>query len=1186
MPEFVHLHVHTQYSILDGAAAIKPLIKRAKALGMNAIAITDHGNMYGVKNFHDTATDAGVKPILGCEVYVVKNRFEKDKDEKAGDHLILLAKNLEGYHNLCKMVSYSFTEGFYYKPRIDKQLLEQYHEGLICCSACLGGEVPQAIMHNDMEEAERVVQWFKGVFGDDYYLELQLHPSGDPQKDADVYENQLRVNKALLELAAKFGVKYICSNDVHFILAEDAVAHDHLICLNTGRDLDDPNRMRYTFQEYLKSPEEMAALFPDHPEALATTLEIAAKCEDYKLTHAPLMPNFPPPEDFKIDLAELRESFVKKIEDAELLARIGACVSVEELERLVAHDKELSDRLMVAKQYCYLVDLTYKGAHRRYGEVLDEKVEQRLKYELDTIEWMGFPGYFLIVQDFINWSKTHGVPVGPGRGSGAGSLVAYSLGITDLDPLHFDLLFERFLNPERVSMPDFDVDFCQYNRDRTIDYVKRTYGVDAVSQIATFGTLGAKAVVRDVGRALDVPYMKTDALAKLIPMQPGRNISLDDAIAEVPEFKEAIERDDEYKEIIRLAKPLEGLTRNLGMHAGGVLIAPGKLTDFCPLYNSDGRPENTISQFDKKDVENVGLVKFDFLGLTTLSILAKAVEIIDKLYPEQHFELERIPVDDAATYELFQQANTAAVFQFESDGMRGLLKQARPDRLEDLVALNALYRPGPMDLIPSYIDRKFGREKVEYLDDRMEPVLKETYGIMVYQEQVMRVAQVVGGYSLGGADLLRRAMGKKNVEEMKRQRAVFIKGAGERGVKESVATEIFDLMEKFAGYGFNKSHAAAYSYVAYQTAYLKVHHTAAFFAANLCMVMDDCDKMKALIDDARANGVDFRLPDVNVSEWFFSVPTENVIQLGFGAIKGINRALVEAIVSEREANGPYEDIFDFAARVEGVNSRIFESMVRAGAFDSIDADRGKLFSNISNALQGGAAVRQSAGQDSLFGGEETKKIVNWVEGEQWSFRRNLEEEMTAFGFALSGHFFDEYKDDLRAIGCMPLDELQVSKENVCVGGVISSIRQINGKRGVMGVVGIDDGTHSIEFFAFSDLWATLKTWIAPKMAVWVKGRPKYDDFSKKVTIYPEEIMSADDAVCARLKAITIRVDSVDTLKTYSFLHQCPSNAEGYAPVINISVRTADLSGNVQIYSSAEAIKKLMKTVKRKTVEYV
>ena len=425
MPDFVHLHVHTQYSILDGAAAIKPLIKRAKALGMNAIAITDHGNMYGVKNFHDTATDAGVKPILGCEVYVVKNRFEKDKDEKAGDHLILLAKNLEGYHNLCKMVSYSFTEGFYYKPRIDKQLIEQYHEGLICCSACLGGEVPQAIMHNDIEEAERVVQWFKNIFGEDYYLELQLHPSGDPQKDADVYENQLRVNKVILELAAKYGVKYICSNDVHFILAEDAVAHDHLICLNTGRDLDDPNRMRYTFQEYLKSPEEMAALFPDHPEALATTLEIADKCEDYKLTHAPLMPNFPPPEDFPIALGELRESFVKKIEDEEMLAKIGACATVPELEELVAGDKELSDRLMVAKQYCYLKDLTYKGAHMRYGDVLDEKTEERIKYELSTIEWMGFPGYFLIVWDYIRAAREMGVSVGPGRGSAAGSVVAF-----------------------------------------------------------------------------------------------------------------------------------------------------------------------------------------------------------------------------------------------------------------------------------------------------------------------------------------------------------------------------------------------------------------------------------------------------------------------------------------------------------------------------------------------------------------------------------------------------------------------------------------------------------------------------------------------------------------------------------------------------------------------------------------
>ena len=1236
MPQFVHLHVHTQYSILDGQASVQRLVDKAMADGQPGIAVTDHGDMFGIKEFYnyvqkvkgkckDKAAEAeariaalrdgtetcadpaaeiakcerqleecrrklAFKPIIGCEVYVARRRLhdKEGKPDQSGYHLILLAKNLKGYHNLIKIVSKAWTEGFYMRPRTDRTEIEKYHEGLICCSACLAGEVPRAITANDLEKAEESIRWHKKVFGDDYYLELQLHKATVERANHEAYPMQLHVNKHLRELAAKHNVRMVCTNDVHFVDEDNAEAHDRLICLSTGKDLDDPKRMLYSKQEWLKTTAEMAAIFGQtDPEAMSTTVDICNQIECYSIDHAPIMPNFEIPEEFGTE-AEYRARLTEKdLFDEFTRDENGNVVMSEEeglkkIQKLGGYDK----LYRIKFEADYLAKLTMDGAHRRYGEQLTEEQEERLKFELHIMKTMGFPGYFLIVQDFINWSKTHGVPVGPGRGSGAGSLVAYSLGITDLDPLHFDLLFERFLNPERVSMPDFDVDFCQYNRDRTIDYVKRTYGVDAVSQIATFGTLGAKAVVRDVGRALDVPYMKTDALAKLIPMQPGRNISLDDAIAEVPEFKEAIERDDEYKEIIRLAKPLEGLTRNLGMHAGGVLIAPGKLTDFCPLYNSDGRPENTISQFDKKDVENVGLVKFDFLGLTTLSILAKAVEIIDKLYPEQHFELERIPVDDAATYELFQQANTAAVFQFESDGMRGLLKQARPDRLEDLVALNALYRPGPMDLIPSYIDRKFGREKVEYLDDRMEPVLKETYGIMVYQEQVMRVAQVVGGYSLGGADLLRRAMGKKNVEEMKRQRAVFIKGAGERGVKESVATEIFDLMEKFAGYGFNKSHAAAYSYVAYQTAYLKVHHTAAFFAANLCMVMDDGDKMKALIDDARANGVDFRLPDVNVSEWFFSVPTENVIQLGLGAIKGINRALVEAIVSEREANGPFEDIFDFAARVEGVNYRIFESMVRAGAFDSTDADRGRLFSNISNALQGGAAVRQSAGQDSLFGGEETKKIVNWVEGEQWSFRRNLEEEMTAFGFSLSGHFFDEYKDDLRAIGCMPLDELQVSKENVCVGGVISSIRQINGKRGVMGVVGIDDGTHSIEFFAFSDLWATLKTWIAPKMAVWVKGRPKYDDFSKKVTIYPEEIMSADDAVFARLKAISICVDSVDALKTYSFLQQRPSNAEGYAPVINITVRAADLSGNVQIYSSVEAIKKLMKTVKHKSVEYV
>ena len=1132
--DFVHLRFHSEYSIVNGIVRLDPAIAAAVADSRVALGITDQMNIFGGLRFYSHAIAAGIKPIVGCDLWVTN---PDENQSESPQRLTVYCQNHTGYLSLCSLLTRGWLENQHAgRGEIRAEwLTPESCQGLIALSGGPKGLVEVKLMEKKASEAREQAAFLQSVFPGRFYLEVQR---------AGRKGDEVLVSR-VANLAVMMGIPVVATHPVMFLKREEFKAHEARVCIATGRIMADSTRPHdFTPEQYMKTAREMHELFADMPQALENSVVIAKRCNLDGVLQKPQLPVFPTPGGMSLD-----DYMVK--------------LSKEGLERRLA--------------FLY-PDEKERNARR-------PEYEERLDYELKTIISMKFPGYFLIVQDFINWSKRNGVPVGPGRGSGAGSLVAYSLGITDLDPLHYGLLFERFLNPERVSMPDFDVDFCQFNRDRTIEYVKRTYGKEAVSQIATFGAMGAKAVVRDVGRVLGMGYSQVDKLAKLIPQKPGTDITLDKAALMEPEFQ-TLSVSEEYRELMDYARDLEGLTRNIGMHAGGVLIAPGKLTKFCPLYNADGKPENTVSQFDKKDVENVGLVKFDFLGLTTLTILAKIVEYVDRLHPNEHFDLSRIPTDDAATLELFREGNTGAVFQFESDGMRNQLRQAQPDCLEDLVALNALYRPGPMDQIPHFINRKFGREKVEYLDARMEPILRETYGIMVYQEQVMRVAQVVGGYSLGGADLLRRAMGKKNVEEMKRQRAVFIKGAGERGVKESVATEIFDLMEKFAGYGFNKSHAAAYSYVAYQTAYLKVHHTAAFFAANLCMVMDDGDKMKALIDDARANGVDFRLPDVNVSEWFFSVPTENVIQLGLGAIKGINRALVEAIVSEREANGPFEDIFDFAARVEGVNFRIFESMVRAGAFDSTDADRGKLFSNISNALQGGAAVRQSAGQDSLFGGEETKKIVNWVEGEQWSFRRNLEEEMTAFGFALSGHFFDEYKDDLRSIGCMPLDELQVSKENVCVGGVISSIRQINGKRGVMGVVGIDDGTHSIEFFAFSDLWATLKTWIAPKMAVWVKGRPKYDDFSKKVTIYPEEIMSADDAVFARLKAISICVDSVDALKTYSFLQQRPSNAEGYAPVINITVRAADLSGNVQIYSSVEAIKKLMKTVKHKSVEYV
>ena len=1037
MPEFVHLHVHTQYSILDGAAAIKPLIKRAKALGMNAIAITDHGNMYGVKNFHDTATDAGVKPILGCEVYVVKNRFEKDKDEKAGDHLILLAKNLEGYHNLCKMVSYSFTEGFYYKPRIDKQLLEQYHEGLICCSACLGGEVPQAIMHNDMEEAERVVQWFKGVFGDDYYLELQLHPSGDPQKDADVYENQLRVNKALLELAAKFGVKYICSNDVHFILAEDAVAHDHLICLNTGRDLDDPNRMRYTFQEYLKSPEEMAALFPDHPEALATTLEIAAKCEDYKLTHAPLMPNFPPPEDFKIDLAELRESFVKKIEDAELLARIGACVSVEELERLVAHDKELSDRLMVAKQYCYLVDLTYKGAHRRYGEVLDEKVEQRLKYELDTIEWMGFPGYFLIVWDYIRAAREMGVSVGPGRGSAAGSVVAYCLKITNIDPLKYDLLFERFLNPERISLPDVDVDFDEDGRADVLRYCVQKYGQKRVAQIVTFGTMAPKMAIKDVARVQKLALSESDRLSKLVPdkITPDKKhgeTPFDFVYKESPEL--AAERESPNQLIrntLKYAEKLEGSIRQTGVHACGVIIGQDDLENFAPMAIAKDAELNVV-EFEGKEVESVGLIKMDFLGLRTLSIIKDAVENVKAVHGVD-VDIDDIPLDDAQTYEVFARGDTTGLFQFESPGMKKHLRNLKPNRFEDLIAMNALYRPGPMEYIPNFIARKHGQEPVTYEIADMEEYLSDTYGITVYQEQVMLLSQKLAGFTGGEADTLRKAMGKKKRDVLDKMKPKFINGCKERGHDEKICDKIWGDWEAFASYAFNKSHAACYAYVAFQTAYLKCHYPSEFMAALLTSVLDNTGKVIEYSGECARLGIKVLPPDINISGSGFTAEDSGRIRFGLNAVKNVGTRLIERSVEERQEK-PYTSLYDFCKRMRSnmLNRRALENLIKAGAFDTLEPSRHGMMESVETVLRivENDARQNLDGQLDLFsamaGAEEAPQNDDYQVPNlrEYDSGELLKMEKEVSGLYLSGHPLDAYREKIEKISTCTIAQLQ------------------------------------------------------------------------------------------------------------------------------------------------------------------
>ena len=1123
MPEFVHLHVHTQYSILDGAAAIKPLIKRAKALGMNAIAITDHGNMYGVKNFHDTATDAGVKPILGCEVYVVKNRFEKDKDEKAGDHLILLAKNLEGYHNLCKMVSYSFTEGFYYKPRIDKQLIEQYHEGLICCSACLGGEVPQAIMHNDIEEAERVVQWFKNIFGEDYYLELQLHPSGDPQKDADVYENQLRVNKVILELAAKYGVKYICSNDVHFILAEDAVAHDHLICLNTGRDLDDPNRMRYTFQEYLKSPEEMAALFPDHPEALATTLEIADKCEDYKLTHAPLMPNFPPPEDFPIALGELRESFVKKIEDEEMLAKIGACATVPELEELVAGDKELSDRLMVAKQYCYLKDLTYKGAHMRYGDVLDEKTEERIKYELSTIEWMGFPGYFLIVWDYIRAAREMGVSVGPGRGSAAGSVVAYCLKITNIDPLKYDLLFERFLNPERISLPDVDVDFDEDGRADVLRYCVQKYGQKRVAQIVTFGTMAPKMAIKDVARVQKLALSESDRLSKLVPdkITPDKKhgeTPFDFVYKESPEL--AAERESPNQLIrntLKYAEKLEGSIRQTGVHACGVIIGQDDLEKFAPMAIAKDAELNVV-EFEGKEVESVGLIKMDFLGLRTLSIIKDAVENVKAVHGVD-VDIDGISLDDAPTYEVFARGDTTGLFQFESPGMKKHLRNLKPNRFEDLIAMNALYRPGPMEYIPNFIARKHGQEPVTYEIADMEEYLNDTYGITVYQEQVMLLSQKLAGFTGGEADTLRKAMGKKKRDVLDKMKPKFIEGCKQRGHDEKICDKIWGDWEAFASYAFNKSHSTCYAYVAYQTGYLKAHYPSEFMAALLSRNLADIKQLTLYMNECKRMGIRVLGPDINESMRTFSSNKAGDVRFGLEAVKGVGEAAVESIIAERNANGRFKDIYDLMERVNfsAVNRKCFENLAYAGGFDSISGfHRGKFFGADARDNTGVTFIEQlmrygqrfqaekNNAQQSLFGGGGHVDIQRPVlpACADWSQLETLAKEREMIGHYLSAHPLDDYKIIINHMCKTQLTELEnleaLKGQEIAVAGMVVSVQNLITKTGKpWGKFVLEDynGTH--EFALFSRDYENFRKYLFSDYFLFVRGRVQPKPYNDK-----------------------------------------------------------------------------------------
>ena len=1197
MPEFTHLHVHTQYSILDGAAAIKPLIARAKALGMQSIAITDHGNMYGVKSFHDTATSAGIKPIIGCEVYVVKNRLEKDKNEKAGDHLILLAKNLTGYHNLCKLVSYSYMEGFYYKPRIDKQLLEKYREGLICCSACLGGEVSQAIMHNDIEAAEQAVVWFKNLFGDDYYLEMQLHPSGNPTKDADVYDNQVMVNREILKIAAKCGVKYICSNDVHFILEEDAPAHDHLICLNTGRDLDDPKRMKYTFQEYLKSADEMSHLFPDHPEALATTIEISNKIESYKLTHAPLMPNFAPPTDFVIILDEVRESFLKKEIGEELKARVNSCTSTDELKAIIAGDKDLEERYTIAEQFCYLKEITYQGARKRYGETLTQEIEDRIQYELKTIEWMGFPGYFLIVWDYIRAAREMGVSVGPGRGSAAGSVVAYSLKITNIDPLKYDLLFERFLNPERISLPDVDIDFDEDGRAEVLKYCINKYGQKRVAQIVTFGTMAPKGAIKDVARVQKLPLQESDRLSKLVPDKVSPNKKKGETAFDFV-YKEsaqlAAEKNSDnplIRNTLKYAEKLEGTIRQTGVHACGVIIGKDDLENYVPLAVAKDADLNVVA-YDGHEVESVGLIKMDFLGLRTLSIIKDAIDNIKEVH-NVDIDIEEISLEDPKAYEVFAQGETTGLFQFESPGMKKHLKNLKPNRFEDLIAMNALYRPGPMEYIPSFIARKHGVEPVVYDIADMEMYLKDTYGITVYQEQVMLLSQKLAGFTGGEADTLRKAMGKKQRDVLDKMKPKFIGNCKQRGHDEKICEKVWGDWEAFASYAFNKSHSTCYAYIAYQTGWLKAHYPSEFMAALLSRNLSDIKQITLYMGESKRMGINVLGPDINESMRRFSSNKAGDVRFGMVAVKGVGEAAVESIIAERNRNGNYTSIYNFMERINFsvVNKKCIENLAYAGAFDTIvDFSRGRFFIVDTKDSSGLPFIEllnrygqrfqneKNNAQQSLFGGGDHVDIQKPSQP-NYDVMTQLEilaKEREMIGLYLSAHPLDDYGVIIKNMcntNLSDLDNLETIKSrDITLAGMVVGVQHLTTKTGnPWGRFTLEDynGTH--DFALFSKDYETFRKYIYVDYFLYIKGKVQsriYRDGELELKI--ESMMQLSEVRDTMIKEITVQLPVDDV--TEEFIKKFNTHVKASKGPVTLRMKVYDKETGVYISLFSKSIK--------------
>ena len=1178
--KFTHFHVHSQYSILDGAASIPGLIEKAKADGQTALALTDHGNMFGIKLFYDTCRQKGIKPILGCEAYVARvSLYNKEKPiDRSGEHLIILAKNLTGYLNLVKLCSTAFCDGFYYRPRIDKTQLEKHHEGLIISSACLGGEIDQKIMAGDLEGAEKAALWYKNLFGEDYYLEVMRHPAADPKQRAEIYDNQQRCIQEKIKIARKLNIKLIATNDVHFLNEEDAEAHDLLICLNTRKDIDDPTRMRYTRQEWFKTTQEMIDLFPDLPEAIENTQEITDKVEEYELDSDPLMPVFPIPPELGTE-----EEYRQKFSQEDLFNEFtrdekGNVVLTEEEANKKSKKLGGYDRLYRIKlEADYLKELTMKGVVKRYGENPSPEIMERIIFELHIMKTMGFPGYFLIVQDFIRAARDMGVIVGPGRGSAAGSAVAYCLGITNIDPIKYDLLFERFLNPDRISLPDIDVDFDDAGRQQVLEWVTEKYGADKVSHIVTFGSMAAKMAIKDVARVLKLELSEANRLAKMVPEAP--KMTLKKAYKENPDLeKEKQSLNPLISKTIQFAETLEGSIRQTGVHACGILISRDPLTDHIPIMPTEGESLMT-TQYDGHFVEPIGLIKMDFLGLRTLSIIKTCLDNIKK---SKHIVLNEneIPLDDEETFKLFTRGDTTGLFQFESPGMKKHLRALQPNRFEDLVAMNALYRPGPMEYIPSFIRRKLGEEPIEYDHPMMEPYLKETYGITVYQEQVMLQSRALGLFTRGQSDTLRKAMGKKKFEllaELKgkfvegcKNNPDFVQGAKEKGKDvEELVNKIWGDWEAFASYAFNKSHSVCYAYIAYQTGFLKAHYPAEFMAANLSNNLSDITKVTVFMDECKRMGLSVLAPDVNESYNDFTVNSHGQIRFGIAAIKGVGEAAVEKIIEEREKNGPYKDVYDFFERIDykSVNKKTIENLITAGGLDSFGYHRAQylhLVDATTTVLDNLVNYGQKNQQDSmnlqatLFGELDGFEVTkpNIPDCEPWHDYEKSKKEKELIGIYLTSHPLDPYKLEMQLL-CTPVEELNNGLETfkgkeINIAGIITAKREGKTKTGKdFGILTLEDFSGTYELAFFGKDYTDFRQYFIDETAIYVKGKvgPKWGKEGNELTFTIQKVGLLEALTENAIRSITLQVDIEKlTLETVTEIHELFTtdvNSESY-----------------------------------------